>query len=510
MILDNVGKYPERVFGVFRRFPLTMAFALIAAILLIWMNSIGWASETVLSKGKHLRHWLQAYPVGAMGVSFAVSLFFETRKNKSRLALVQILFGVLWAGVSAAVVYCYKFLGDYDITYEFALASCYIAIFTAPLVLPFWGQKDDRNLWLFAGDFIKRTLASALASLALCGILCGLLEIILILFNVDFISSTVIVDVLIFSLTFLTPLFALSVLPKTEYAGEEYKPGKVMYAISRIILPAIVAVYLLIMYAYVVKSLVVTPKPGDISTYAFYAIATILVLVILQYPNFKKAFPFATIPLLIAYFIDEIFFIPTCHDQGSNLYFALVCLWYIIALTLILFKPERCIRWMLVSFAVIMLAGSIGPQRMNNAAKFIPEKGKVKEPVQACKNLDETSKSTISFRASSDYVDVPEGYSKMSSVLLFCGQDCPLQVDDSVVTFPVYKGGGDNKVEITRFSVPVQTLKDIAGSYKEGMPYPEFRNDSAVLVTYIFELSKDEFRKDQKYFLEYHGYLFLK
>ncbi len=98
----------------------------------------------------------------------------------------------------------------------------------------------------------------------------------------------------------------------------------------------------------------------------------------------------------------------------------------------------------------------------------------------------------------------------MSSVLLFCGQDCPLQVDDSVVTFPVYKGGGDNKVEITRFSVPVQTLKDIAGSYKEGMPYPEFRNDSAVLVTYIFELSKDEFRKDQKYFLEYHGYLFLK
>ena len=98
----------------------------------------------------------------------------------------------------------------------------------------------------------------------------------------------------------------------------------------------------------------------------------------------------------------------------------------------------------------------------------------------------------------------------MNSVLLFCGQDCPLQVDNGIVTFPVYKGGGENKVEITRFSVPVQTLKDIAGSYKEGMPYPEFRNDSAVLVVYNFELSNDGFRKDLKYFLEYQGYLFLK
>ena len=523
MIIDRIKAYPNHLLNVFKRFPLAIFFAGVSAILIIWMNSTGWASDTILSKDKCLRHWLSDFPVGAMGLAFAITLFFETRQSRKMHVLIQVLSCGLWAAISAILVNFYKFEPGYYTfesgqSYSFAISACYIFIFALPLILPFFKRSDDRALRAFAGILVKKTLLSQAISLLLSGILCGLFACFFNLFEFNDSHSTFYQNIFIFAEVFLVPLFTFCDLPKPDFKEEEFVQGTVMAVVSKYVLPIIVGLFLLLMYAQIAKAFFIYAKSGDISEYSFYALNTAILLAFIQFPKVNRIFPIASIPLLIAFVIDEIRFIPQCHHQAESLYFSVFCLWCIISIVSILTKPKRCLRWIIISFCVLGIVSSIGPQRIYNIAKIIPSKETQTETSlsESCLQEDyKTQKSSYFLdlliqapEESDGFIEAPQGYSKFKPVARYCTKDCSVHFSDEVTSFSIYEGY-KAKIELARFEISTQSLREMEGNQSPDSPHYIIKNDSAAFVIKRFVLRKKN-ENDREFTFNYDGFLFIK
>ena len=498
MILERIKNYPDGIANVFRRFPLALFFSLAATVIFI-LDQTTRFRFTMINGVDFFKEWLLYYPLGAMGIAFAATLFFETVANKKHSVLTHLSLNLFWAILCATLVYCYGALEDESL--HFSIFACYATIFSAPIIVPFLRQENDTPLWFYACRLFSNTALAASISLAFFGILCGLMFCIFSLVNYQGSNSPYIEDVAIFSFCFLTPLLALSAQPHIKSEAPTRAPGKIREFSSRYILPIIVGTFLVIMYAHIVKAFFVSDKPGDICVYASYAMTSVFALVFIQYPKFNRIFSLASIPLLVAYAIDAAKFTLECHNQASNLYFVLFCLWSIISVAVLLRNPERSIRYMIISFCVIFLAGSIGPQRMGNIAKIIPPKAVTDRSDDCADTGLPSQKIEFATHRPKNPVNIPDNRSRVTNFRFHGFSEDEFEFKDNTVSFPI-QNTPNSATEITRFTI---SLDEIRKMEQDGQNYL-FENDSATIVLTDFSLSITKHTRS----LTCEGVLFLK
>ena len=526
MKIEQIKKYTKDISIVYKRFPLAIFFAAVSTVLLIVHNSMNGTFSITKIDDSWL--WLHYCPFGSMIIAFTVALFFETRQNKNRLFLVQIISNVSWAILCAALIYFYNPIGDGSFYYS--MVACFMAIFAAPLVVLFFNQKDDVTLVVYSKNLANCTSVAVGLSLGFCGCLCLLILCVYNLFNISAPGYLLYSNVLIFSLNFLIPLFTFSAVPnlgdcksKEELENADVYLKKMEKIPTKYVLPILVSIFLLIMYGHVIKAIFVSDEVGLISLYASMAIVFVLILVRVQYPKINKIIPIASIPLLIAFAVDSVRF-TLANPTPEKLYLVFFCFWSIASIAFILLRPERCIRWMIISFCALALVGSIGPQRMCNVVKLFPKKEwsntqKTNEPSERSilsgkthkKSVSETSKNGEEkvekkeplYYGSSAVVDVPQDFPKALHVSLFFFGNRGIKYENGILSFPVYPGERDDKV-ITRFEVPVDTFVNISKRPKPNKFV--LQNDSTVLAITYFKL--DYLSKNVSF--QCRGILFLK
>ena len=498
MILERIKEYPDGIANVFRRFPLALFFSLAATVIFILDQTIRFRF-TRINGVDCIKEWLLYYPLGAMGIAFAVSLVFETVANKRFRVLTHLSANLFWAALCAILIYCYGSLEDESL--RFSLSACYVTIFSAPIIMPFLKQENDTPLWFYACRLLSNTALAASISLVFFGILWGLMDCIFSLVNYQGSNSPYFEDIAIFSFCFLTPLLALSAQPHLKSEAPAAALGKIREFSSRYILPIIVGTFLIIMYAHVVKAFFVSDKLGDISVYAAYAMASVFALALIQFPKFNRIFPLASIPLLVAYAIDAARFTLESHNNPSDLYFVLFCIWSIFSVAVLLRKPERSIRWMIISFCAIFLVGSIGPQRMGNIARIIPEKEVSDRSEDPSVSGSPSQRIEFGTHHPKVPVSIPDNRSKAINFSFHDFDGDKFEFNDNAVSFPI-RSNPHSATEITRFTVPldeIRKMEQYGGDYL-------FENDSASIVITDFSLTITKYTRS----FTCEGVLFLK
>ena len=224
MILERIKEYPDGIANVFRRFPLALFFSLAATVIFILDQTIRFRF-TRINGVDCIKEWLLYYPLGAMGIAFAVSLVFETVANKRFRVLTHLSANLFWAALCAILIYSYGSLEDESL--RFSLSACYVTIFSAPIIMPFLKQENDTPLWFYACRLLSNTALAASISLVFFGILWGLMDCIFSLVNYQGSNSPYFEDIAIFSFCFLTPLLALSAQPHLKSEAPAAALGKI-------------------------------------------------------------------------------------------------------------------------------------------------------------------------------------------------------------------------------------------------------------------------------------------
>ena len=544
MVLQKIKNYQDRIANVFRRFPLAVCFAAFATITFIVIHSIGGKLlDGIINGTNPIGQWFFFYPVGAMALSFNISLLYENYGSAGfgkRFHLPQIQW--ITQAVTAAIwgILCAILIIFYGKTPNtFCIAAPYLAILATPLIAPFIKRKNDLDIWCFTSDLIKGTITSLIVVFALSGALCGLLLCIFNLFGIKFSYSTLFINIILFGQFFIVPLLTMGSLPRTQYRKEKYSLGKIANATAKYIMTPMVSLFILVMYGYIVKSIFFHPGMVRTSLFAASAITSAIALAVILYPihisspnKFSKlAFrilPIAIIPLLVAFAIDAISHLFSTSNQLLHLYTLLYCLWCIIAIVLILFKPQKCLRWMVITFCSLFLVSAVGPQNFNNIAKLLPQaelsiKPAIAKPPKAAPRSHAISQPTTSQRINTSIhipqntaqapalsedtgksrlqvtlyfkdnpVDIPKGRTKASFVNIHDYFGRNIRLDDSTITFPIYNT--TDSTELARFTLPLKQLEEMQEAGHKILPPFLAQTDSASIA--ITELRLNRSRKN--------------
>ena len=476
MDFQKIKDYPNRVAGIFKRFPLAVFFAAFSAATFISINTIGdGLYNSIVNGSNSIGQWFLFFPMGAMFLSLAVALFYEQRKFsssrvKQSIAGLAVVAG--WGVLCAILAYFY----NKDDGLLYAVNACYVAILSALFVVPFYKRKNDMDLLFFAIDFIKFLLISVAVALVVTGVLCGLILCVFYLFGMTSSHSTVYENILLFSLSFMAPVLTFAALPEVDRERGNYELGTAKIVLIKVFLTPVVLLFTLFMYADILKLAIVRTGLSDVAGFATGAVFFSIILLVLLYPIctsnqsefLKKTFrslPVAIIPLLVVIVIDDVLDLSKARDHIDGLYRLLFCLWCLVTIVAVLFNQKKCIRWMMLSFGVLFLAASVGPQRLYKVAKLFPQyESKIDCDCDKDEELQTKRKINVGLNFINEPVSVPEGYQKVYHVNKYnsFGSEFGQTVfmTDSTVIFLVF--GGSSGSELARFEIQLDTLEELS------------------------------------------------
>ena len=370
MDLTKFKKYPSQISTTFKRFPLASVFAFITFIIIITLCEI---RPSFLEDAIKSLIWLSIYPVAAMLIATATTLFQESRKSTSHVP--QIITSSTWLVVSATLVAI--FFREDEIHLFYFTSSIILFYLVAALSIffaPFWGQKDENGFWNFLQKNIKALITAVIISAILLGAVEGLVLGFAGLFDTDF-SEKVYFYIFLFCSCTVLPILYFTGIPSIDECLEE-RPSLNKFTTStiRFLFIPVLAIGILLFYAYIIKFIALWNMPeGVVSAFVASFMVYMLVLVSVMYPvrltdeqSFEKRFikiiPAACLPLVILMSIDifimlldsgieEEFF----YVIAINIYFyAVIAIWLID-------KIKRKFRYIALTFCVLFFICTDSP-----------------------------------------------------------------------------------------------------------------------------------------------------
>ena len=138
MVLTAIKKYPSQITSTFKRFPLASTFAIFTFYAFVMIYDLGPAISD--EAGKPFL-WLSIYPVAAMLIAVATSLFQESQKSTSHHS--QIITSSTWIVISATLVAIFFREDEIHLFYfTSTIILFYLVAALSIFFAPFWGQKD--------------------------------------------------------------------------------------------------------------------------------------------------------------------------------------------------------------------------------------------------------------------------------------------------------------------------------------------------------------------------------
>ncbi len=364
MHFPSLNSLVDKTTKTFRRFPFAILAAIGGTCLAIARLHVSYESEET-----HHFYW-NAIMCSHLAMLFfiAITAIGERRNIKSGS-----MFVLHAAGIAAALLYYFSLPDHFMVIsmVRFALYSLGLHLFIA--FAPYTGKGELNGFWQYNKIILLRMLTSVLYSGVLyVGLALAILAIEQ-LFKVQM-NNRIYADLWLIIAGIFNSWFFLAGFPK-NYADLEEKTDypKGLKIFTQYVLLPIITVYLVILYAYMVKIIFAGQLPDGWVSYLVlgFSIAGILSLLLIHPVRnddgnkwmliYSRFFYFALFPLIILLFVA---IKRRIDDYGitENRYFVLVlALWLIFIAAYFLFSRNKNIKLIPVSLCIVAFLSSFGP-----------------------------------------------------------------------------------------------------------------------------------------------------
>ena len=317
------------------------------------------------------------FSVGAF-ISVAVTLFFEDYFSNLKNYGITLFAALFWG------VYCFflpEKTDDIQISKGIEIFVIGGTAFFAMLFIAFLKKNKDRTFWNFATQTLFQMAVACVFGAILFGGLSLALVAIDYLFNVS-IDRKLYSYLAVICFVLFSPIYFLSNIPdKTEKQDDEIFYTKIQKILALYILTPILAVYAVILYAYLFKIIAAWELPNGWVSWLVSALGLGgLIVITLLYPvreqvknkivNFISCwFGLLILPLLM---LMTIGIFRRISDYGITInrgYILLLNIWFYGIYIYLFITRSRHIKWILISFVAIAFMTSISVWSVANITK---------------------------------------------------------------------------------------------------------------------------------------------
>ena len=480
MDLATIKKYPSQISTAFKRFPLASAMALFTFIALVTDTEFAQFGNDHFTR---LFVWLAIYPIAAMLTALATSLVQESRKSAN--ARPQAIASGAWFLLSITLVAGLSFDDD-PFYFGCTVTLVYLIATFAVFLGPFWKQPNENGFWNFLQKNIKSAIIAILVSAILLGAIEGFVFGFAELFDSDP-GETIYLYIFYFCASVVAPILYFSGIPSIDECVEE-PPALNKFASStiRFLFVPVLAIGILLFYAYIIKFIVLWDMPDEGTVSAFVSGFIIYLLITAMHPmrlsaeqttekKLLKIFPAACIPLVVLMSIDvmHIFIQESLSPEiiwviTINIYF------YIIIAILLKEKIQRKSRYIATAFCALFFITTISPLNAHNIADLVGTTEIENAPTQQSNTKttpvkEDTTEAFDSFEAdisNSDIISfiIPEG-AKEVAILDHYFDKSEFEYRGDTITFRITLSEDDESVADSSVADSAKTKSKVYSFY---------------------------------------------
>ena len=367
-IKENVRKLLLHFKSGFERFPITIILAFLHFITGIYIAEVrSFQSDEFVEVNLLL--------FGSIFITAMCEMLYEKYFYKQNRWLVRGIYSVITFAVSIIVFVEYLRTNDYYNIYYFTLIPITIVLF---LLIPILKKKENK----------EKYLQSVFSNFVITGIFVAVLwigiEIILTTVNYLFFNSG---DSLFFRLTtysfwFITEVFGaslfLSLLKKPDDNLENYEFPFIFNLLIKFVIIPLIIIYTGVLYIYMTKVLISMHLPKGLISHlvlwytAFSVAVMILITPFIQkdkfFENFKKYFPYFSIPLIFAS-LFAVFQRTYQYGITENRYYVLISIFWLL-FCMILYIRKMNITGIFISLIACLVISVYTPLSAKNVSNF--------------------------------------------------------------------------------------------------------------------------------------------
>ena len=367
-IKENVKKLLLHFKSGVERFPITIILAFLHFITGIYIAEVrSFQSDEFVEVNLLL--------FGSIFITAMCEMLYEKYFYKQNRWLVRGIYSVITFAVSIIVFVEYLRTSDYYNIYYFTLIPISIVLF---LLIPILKKKENK----------EKYLQSVFSNFVITGIFAGVLwigvEIILTTVNYFFFYSG---DSLFFRLTtysfwFITEVFGaslfLSLLKKPDDNLENYEFPFIFNLLIKFVIIPLIIIYTGVLYIYMMKVLISMHLPKGLISHLvlWYTAFSVAVMILITpftqkdkfFENFKKYFPYFSIPLIFAS-LFAVFQRTYQYGITENRYYVLISIFWLL-FCMILYIRKMNITGIFISLITCLVISVYTPLSAKNISNF--------------------------------------------------------------------------------------------------------------------------------------------
>ena len=367
-IKENVKKILLHFKSGFERFPITIILAFLHFITGIYIAEVRSFQSDEFVKVNLLLF-------GSIFITAMFEMLYEKYFYKQNRWLVRGIYSAITFVISIIFFVEYLRTNDYYNIYYFTLIPISIVLF---LLIPILRKKENK----------EKYLQSVFSNFVITGIFVAVLwigiEIILTKVNYLFFNSG---DSLFFRLTtysfwFITEVFGaslfLSLLKKPDDNLENYEFPFIFNLLIKFVIIPLIIIYTGVLYIYMMKVLISMHLPKGLISHLvlWYTAFSVAVMILITpftqkdkfFENFKKYFPYFSIPLIFAS-LFAVFQITYQYGITENRYYVLISIFWLL-FCMILYIRKMNITGIFISLIACLVISVYTPLSAKNVSNF--------------------------------------------------------------------------------------------------------------------------------------------
>ena len=367
-IKENVKKLLLHFKSGFERFPITIILAFLHFITGIYIAEVrSFQSDEFVEVNLLL--------FGSIFITAMFEMLYEKYFYKQNRWLVRGIYSVITFAVSIIFFVEYLRTNDYYNVYYFTLIPIAIVLF---LLIPILKKKENKEKYL-QSVFSNFVITGIFAAVLWVGI-----EIILTTVNYLFFNSG---DSLFFRLTmysfwFIAEIFGaslfLSLLKKPDDNLENYEFPFIFNVLIKFVIIPLIIIYTGVLYIYMAKVLISMHLPKGLISHLvlWYTAFSVAVMILITpftqkdkfFENFKKYFPYFSIPLIFAS-LFAVFQRTYQYGITENRYYVLISIFWLL-FCMILYIRKMNITGIFISLIACLAISVYTPLSAKNVSNF--------------------------------------------------------------------------------------------------------------------------------------------
>ena len=367
-IKENVKKFLLHFKSGFERFPITIILAFLHFITGIYIAEVrSFQSDEFVEVNLLL--------FGSIFITAMCEMLYEKYFYKQNRWLVRGIYSAITFVISIIFFVEYLRTNDYYNIYYFTLIPISIVLF---LLIPILKKKENKEKYL-QSVFSNFVITGIFAAVLWIGV-----EIILTTVNYLFFNSG---DSLFFRLTtysfwFITEVFGvslfLSLLKKPDDNIENYEFPFIFNLLIKFVIIPLITIYTGVLYIYMARVIISMHLPKGLISHLvlWYTVFSVFVIILITpftqkdkfFENFKKYFPYFSIPLIFAS-LFAVFQRTYQYGITENRYYVLISIFWLF-FCMILYIRKMNITGIFISLIVCLVISVYSPLSAKNVSNF--------------------------------------------------------------------------------------------------------------------------------------------